>query len=247
MSWKCFAVACLHYSKSDLHVSGDIFAHHQERLTVFTVSGNVHPSCSRLVSWMSWKCFAVACLHYSKSALHVSGDVFAHHQERLTVFTVSASVHPSCCRLVSWMSWKCFAVACLHSSKSDLHVSGDVFAHHQERLTVFAVSGNVHPSCCWLVSWMSWKCFAVACLHYSKSALHVSGDVFAHHQERLTVFTVSGSVHPSCCRLVSWMSWNCKAVSTQQLGWTLPDTVNTVKCSWWWSKTSPKTCRADLE
>ena len=33
------------------------------------------------------------------SALHVSGDVFAHHQEHLTVFTVSVSVHPSCCRL----------------------------------------------------------------------------------------------------------------------------------------------------
>ena len=37
-------------------------------------------------------------------------------------------------------------------------------------------------------------------IYYSKSALHVSGDVFAHHQEHLTVFTV-------------------------------PDTVNTVKCS----------------
>jgi hypothetical protein len=34
--------------------------------------------------------------------------------------------------------------------------------------------------------------------------------------------------------------------SQQQLGWTLPDTVNTVKCSWWWAKTSPETCRADL-
>jgi hypothetical protein len=38
---------------------------------------------------------------------------------------------------------------------------------------------------------------------YSKSALRVSGDVFAHHQEHLTVFTVSGSVHPSCCRLAT--------------------------------------------
>jgi len=33
------------------------------------------------------------------------------------------------------------------------------------------------------------------------------------------------------------------AGSRQQLGWTLPDTVNTVKCSWWWAKTSPETCR----
>jgi len=35
--------------------------------------------------------------------------------------------------------------------------------------------------------------------------------------------------------------------SRQQLGCTLPDTVNTVKCSWWWAKTSPETRRADLE
>jgi hypothetical protein len=47
-------------------------------------------------------------------------------------------------------------------------------------------------------------------IYYSKLALRVSGDVFSHHQEQLTVFTVSGSVHPSCCRLVSWMSRNCE-------------------------------------
>jgi hypothetical protein len=35
--------------------------------------------------------------------------------------------------------------------------------------------------------------------------------------------------------------------SRQKLGWTLPDTVNTDKCSWWWATTSPETCRADLE
>jgi hypothetical protein len=48
-------------------------------------------------------------------------------------------------------------------------------------------------------------------IYYAKSALHVSGDVFAHHQKHLTVFTISGSVHPNCCRLVSRMSWNCAA------------------------------------
>jgi len=31
----------------------------------------------------------------------------------------------------------------------------------------------------------------------------------------------------------------------QPLGWILPEAVNTVKCSWWWAKTSPETCRAD--
>jgi len=45
-------------------------------------------------------------------------------------------------------------------------------------------------------------------IYYSMSALHVSGYVFAHHQERLTVFTVSGSIHPSGYRLVSWLSCN---------------------------------------
>ena len=43
-------------------------------------------------------------------------------------------------------------------------------------------------------------------IYYSKSAMHVSGDVFTHHQAHLTVFTVSGSVHPSCCWLASRMS-----------------------------------------
>jgi len=40
-------------------------------------------------------------------------------------------------------------------------------------------------------------------IYFSLSALHVSGDVFAHHQEHLTVFTVSGIIHPGGCRLVS--------------------------------------------
>jgi len=31
----------------------------------------------------------------------------------------------------------------------------------------------------------------------------------------------------------------------QQIGWTLQDTVNTDKCSWWWAKTSPEASRAD--
>jgi hypothetical protein len=85
-------------------------------------------------------------IYYSKSALHVSGKVFAHHQEHLTVFTVSGSVHPSSCRLVSWMSWKFIQdtsrqlLGCTH-------------------LTVFTVSGSIHPSCCRLVPWISWNSF----------------------------------------------------------------------------------------
>jgi len=38
-------------------------------------------------------------------------------------------------------------------------------------------------------------------IYYSKSTLYVSGNIIPHHQEHLTVFTVSGIVYPSCCRL----------------------------------------------
>jgi hypothetical protein len=36
-------------------------------------------------------------------------------------------------------------------------VSGVVFTRHQELFTVFTVSGNIHPSSCQLVSWMSFS------------------------------------------------------------------------------------------
>ena len=39
-----------------------------------------------------------------------------------------------------------------------------------------------------------------------------SGDVFAHHQEHLTVFTASNIVHRYCCRLVSWVRWNISSM-----------------------------------
>jgi hypothetical protein len=44
-------------------------------------------------------------------------------------------------------------------------------------------------------------------IYYSKSALHISSDVFAHHQEHWIVFTVPGSVHPSCRRHQPAASW----------------------------------------
>ena len=52
-------------------------------------------------------------------------------------------------------------------------------------------------------------------IYYSLSALPVSGDVFAHHQEHLTVFTVFGSIHPSYCQLMSWMSFNSSMTSAR--------------------------------
>ena len=93
-----------------------------------------------------------------------------------------------------------------------LHVSGDISAHHQEHFTVFTASDSIHSSRCRLVSWMSRnstnKMRLYRLIYYSYSALHVSGDVFAHHREHLFVFTAFGSIHSSRCRLVSWMSRN---------------------------------------
>jgi hypothetical protein len=37
----------------------------------------------------------------------------------------------------------------------------------------------------------------------TQSALHVSGDVFAHHQDHLTVFTAADIVHRYCCGLAA--------------------------------------------
>ena len=42
----------------------------------------------------------------------------------------------------------------------------------------------------------------------TQSALHISSDVFAHHQEHLIVFTASDIVHLCCWRPVSWTRWN---------------------------------------
>jgi hypothetical protein len=83
-------------------------------------------------------------------------------------------------------------------------------------------------------------------INYSNLAVHVSGDVFAHHTEHFTVFTVSGSVvftQVAAC-------WCLLRRHQQAAAWvntTLPDTVNTVKCSVWWAKPSPETCRANFE
>ena len=82
----------------------------------------------------------------------------------------------------------------------------------------------------------------------TQSAVHVSGNVFAHHQEHLTVFTASDIVHLCCCWPISWMRWNefhlVHDTSRQQHRRTISEAVNAVKCSWWWAKTSPETCRA---
>jgi len=63
------------------------------------------------------------------------------------------------------------------------------------------------------------KCNYIGLFIYSQSALHVSGDVFAHHQEHVNVFTTPFHlIHDT---------------SRQQRRSTLPEAVNIVTCSWW--------------
>jgi hypothetical protein len=45
-------------------------------------------------------------------------------------------------------------------------------------------------------------------IYYSLVALHVSSDIFAHHQKHLNCITASGITHVFRCQLVSWECWN---------------------------------------
>jgi hypothetical protein len=101
--------------------------------------------------------------------------------------------------------------------------------------------------CSWIrASWYNYennKQYALYRLIYdSESAVHVSGNVFAHHQEHFPVFTVSVSVHPSWCWLVSRMSrnWRVSPHSGHQPAATCVNTTRYCKCSWWWEKHRPK-------
>jgi hypothetical protein len=81
----------------------DLLLRYNKELNEFDVHESVHRNT---VTKVTNKVQIYRLIYYSKSALHVLGDVFAHQQEDLTVFTVSSSIHISCCRLVSWMSFK---------------------------------------------------------------------------------------------------------------------------------------------
>ena len=129
-------------------------------------------------------------IYYSKSDLHVSGDVFAHHQEHLTVFTVSGSVHPSCCWLVSHSGPFLSCYLLLLQTVFRARTVGTVLTNFISWFSLLNYENNQQDALYRLI-------------YYSKSVLHVSGEVFAHHQEHLTVFTVFGSVHPTCCRLAA--------------------------------------------
>ena len=75
------------------------------------------------------------------------------------------------------------------------------------------------------------------------------GRCFRPSSGALDWFTASDIVHRYCCRPVSWTRWNLfnlvHDTGRPQHRWTISEAVSTVKCFWWWVKTSPETCRVD--
>ena len=118
--------------------------------------------------------------------------------------------------------WICFRGGSLNSrmfAVTAYFIQGLTF-HLEWPTTIFCRINEVLMATLHSKSWRSWvraswynyennqQGALYRLIYYSKLALHVSGDAFAHYQEHLTVFTLSVSVHPNCCRLVSRMSWN---------------------------------------
>jgi len=54
---------------------------------------------------------------------------------------------------------------------------------------------------------------ATICGYLCLKALHVSSGFSAHNQEHIIMHSASGIVNQRCCRLVSWVRWDCCAVS----------------------------------
>jgi len=71
-------------------------------------------------------------------------------------------------------------------------------------------------------------------IYYSFAAVHVSSNIFAHHQEHLNSITASGITHYVAA---SWQRHTC----------VIPEAVIEFRCSWWWAKISLETCRAAKE
>ena len=171
-------------------------------------------------------------LHHSST--YLSNCTVPHHRRLKVWETWRSWIH------ASWYNYENNQQDALYRliyySTSALHVSGDVYAYCQEHLTVFTASGSVHASCCWQVSeWVETELCRLWGVYWSVGWLVASSasNQPTNQQIHLTIYTIQFQL--------------IRDTSRQQLGWTLPDAVNTVKCAWRWAKTSPETHRADLE
>jgi len=142
---------------------------------------------------------------------------------------------------------------------------GRCFLPSSGALDCISVYGSIHPSCCRPVSWMSWNCGR--CFLSSSGALECSYRIWycspkllpAGVMDELKLRTMFSSIIRSTWLYLQYLvvfaqvaaGWCLgwfettqqfqliQDASRQQFLWTLADTVNTAKCSWWWKKTSP--------
>jgi hypothetical protein len=56
-------------------------------------------------------------------------------------------------------------------------------------------------------------------IYYSLAALHVSSDIFAHHQEHLNYITTSGITHVCRYQMVSCECWHKVPTLTEAVSW----------------------------
>jgi hypothetical protein len=143
--------------------------------------------------------FLIVFISYIINTQHVSSDIRPSSGVLFTVHTASGflrcylSVALSCCKHNKTVHRKYIPIYIQYNLKSHIFIC---------TCWIFSYRDVIHCRSC--VNNHQDALYRL--IYYSNSALHVSGDVFAHHREHLTVFTVSGSVHPSCCWVVSWTS-----------------------------------------
>jgi len=201
---------------SQLHMFGAMFSpiirntwlYLQHLVTFTTVAASL---CSGWVGTVSSTCFG----QFSP----IIRNTWLYLQHLIIFTTVSASW---CREWVGTVSPTCFgrcfrpssgALDCIYSiwlysplslpagvvdelEQSAPHVLGDVFAHHQEHLTIYII---------WKHSSLSLPACVVDELE--QSAPHVWA-MFSPIIRSTWLFTASDNIHHCRCQLVSWMSWN---------------------------------------
>jgi hypothetical protein len=58
-------------------------------------------------------------------------------------------------------------------------------------------------------------------IYYSFAALHLSSDIFAHHQEHLNCITASGITHVCRCQLATYRSTHLEQPRNNKLSYTV--------------------------
>jgi hypothetical protein len=68
-------------------------------------------------------------IYYCLVAVHVTSDIFAHHQEHLNCITAFGNTHVCRCRLVYW---ECCSVVVLSSNTPMIPASSDIRVEYQK-------------------------------------------------------------------------------------------------------------------